>query len=150
MHNNRHAVLPAALVCLFGMNIAFGTEVWLPISTSAPNITFMVDRTSLERTGALVQFREKMVYAKPEVRDEASGQLIKEKRVQRVMDCDERTQGVLSGAIYAEGGTFIVANSFDDALKTMVKIPPGSVAEEEFRLVCGPPRGTLFGVDFNR
>jgi hypothetical protein len=131
-------------------NPALAAEDWQTITTNAPNISFLVDKGSLERKGSLVYFRERMTFAKPEVKEEVSGRLIKEKRVQRVMNCVERTQGIVYGAIYAEGGAFITSTSFDDALKTMTAIPGGTVAEEELRLVCPPPSGKLYGVDFDR
>jgi hypothetical protein len=139
---------------LFGLvlglpaRIALAAEDWQTIATNSPNITFSIDKGSIERKGNLVYFWEKMIFAKPELKDAASGRQIKEKRVQRVMNCDDHTQGVVFGAMYAENGTFITSTSFDDPQKAMTAIPPNTVAEEELKLVCPPPSGKLYGVDY--
>lgn len=123
-------------------------EDWQIVDTTPDNIAFAIDRNSIERTGRLVRFWEKMTYASPVARDEASGKLIKVKKVQRLMDCEARSQAVIFGAIYAEDGSFLTSSSFEHPEKDMRPIPPGSVAEEELKRVCGLPHGTLFGVDF--
>lgn len=149
--NLLHAAMAAgALACaLLASHAVFAAEEWLTISSPSANITFAIDKGSVERTGHLARFWEKMTYAKPEARDEASAKMIKEKRVQRLMNCEERTQAVMFGALYAEDGSFITSTTFDQPQKAMTAIPPGSIAEEELNFVCGPPRGTLFGIDLN-
>jgi hypothetical protein len=138
------------LLGVVGASSASAAEDWLTISTNSPNISFFIDKSSVERTGDMVQFWEKMIFAKPDVKDEGSGKMIKEKRVQRVMDCQAHTQGVVYGAIYGEDGSFITSTSFEGAQRAMTAIPPGTVAEQEFRMVCAKPSGTFFGVDFDR
>jgi hypothetical protein len=129
---------------------ALAAEDWLPIPTNSPNIAFAIDKASVERSDAVATFWERMVFTKPETRDEGSGKMIKEKRVQRLMQCEERTQAVIYGAIYAEDGSFITSTSFDAAHREMTAIPPGTIAEVEFKAVCAKPSGTFFGVDFGR
>jgi len=122
-------------------------EAWVTVSSPSPNISFAIDRNSVERTGQLARFWERMIYATPEIRDEASARLIKEKKVQRLMDCEKLTQAVLFGSLYADDGSFITSTAFDHPEKSMMAIPPGSIAEKELKFVCGTPRGTLFGID---
>lgn len=143
-------VFLCGMLVLFAAPSVLAAEDWLTIPTNSPNISFAIDKSSVERSGESVQFWEKMLFSKPEVKDEGSGKMIKEKRVQRVMHCQERTQGVVYGATYGEDGVFITSTSFDGAQRAMVAIPPGTVAEQEFRLLCAKPSGTFFGVDFNR
>ncbi len=142
--------LLCGLLSVFMTSGVFAAEDWLIIPANSPDISFAIDKSSVERSGESVQFWEKMLFSKPEVKDEGSGKMIKEKRVQRVMHCQERTQGVVYGAIYGDDGSFITSTSFDGAQRAMTAIPPGTVAEQEFRLVCAKPSGTFFGVDFNR
>lgn len=150
----RRLALPAlstyCLVLMFMAASAFAAEDWLTISTNASNISFAIDKASIERTGSTVQFWEKMVFSKPDLKDEGSGKLIKEKRVQRMMHCQNHRQAVIYGAIYGEDGSFITSTSFDEEHRELIGIPPGTVAEAEFNLLCAKPSGTFFGVDFDR
>lgn len=125
------------LLCCSIIGNAAATEDWLVIQTATPNITFSIDRSSLEKNGNLVKFREKMTYAKPEIRDEVSGHLIAEKKMHRVVNCAEQTQGLIHGSTYAEHGRFITSISVDEATVNMSEIPPNTIAAIEFTLVCG-------------
>lgn len=124
----------AALLCV--THTALATESWLTIPNSDPNITFSIDQGSIERQGEIVQFWEKLVFIQPKIVDEASGKLVKEKKVHRLMHCADATQGVISGATYAENGRFISSVSFDTPQAQMSAIPPGTLAAEELRRVC--------------
>lgn len=143
------SVTAGILVCaLLASKAAFAAEEWVTVSSPSANVSFAIDKSSIKRTGHQARFWEKMTYTKPETRDEASAKLIKEKKVERLMDCEERTQAVLFGSLYAEDGSFITSTTFEHPEKTMTAIPPGSIAEGELRFVCGTPRGTLFGIDY--
>lgn len=115
---------------------AFAEEDWIRLPTSAPDITFTIDKASVERQGNIVKFWEKITFEKPDVKDEASGMMIKEKKIHRIMDCAVHTQGVISGATYGENGRFITSVEFSAAQIRMNAIPPGTLADEEFNLVC--------------
>jgi len=115
---------------------AFAAEDWVSLPTSAPDITFTIDKMSIERTGDIVKFWEKITFEKPGVKDEASGMMIKEKKVNRIMDCAGHSQGVISGATYGENGRFITSVEFSEAQLRMNAIPPGTLAAEELGLVC--------------
>lgn len=139
------------LVCFLFVAWSFesrAAEDWLPITSSSPNIAFFVDKSSIERKGEWVQFSERMVYEKPAVKDEGSGTMIKEKRVQRLMHCRDRVQMVAYGALYGENGSFITSTSFDEGHREKVEIPPDTIAEAEFNMLCPRPAGTFFGVEF--
>lgn len=116
---------------------AHAAEDWVVIPSEAPDVTFSVDKSSLERHGELVRFREKLHYAKPEVRDGVSGRLIAEKRTRRVMNCTAKTQGLIQGATYGENGKFISSIAMDDMKIVMSPIPPNTIAASEWILVCG-------------
>ena len=126
--------LLAALLCV--AHAAFATEAWLTIPNSDPNILFSIDQGSIERQGDIVRFWEKLVFIQPKITDEASGKLVKEKKVHRLMHCADATQGVISGATYAENDRFISSVSFDTPETKMSPIPPGTLAAEELRRVC--------------
>lgn len=125
------------LLCCLTIGNAAAAEDWLVIPTAQPNITFSIDRNSLERNGNIVKFREKLMYAKPEIRDEISGHLIAEKRMHRVMNCAEKTTGLIHGAMYNEKGRFITSTSIDEEKMVMAEIPPNTTASGEFSIVCG-------------
>ena len=81
-------------------------------------------------------FWEKMGYVTPEAKDQTSGKKIKEKKVRRIINCKERTQGYNYGVTYAEDGSFITSIMLEPSQVKMTSIPPGTIAEEELNLVC--------------
>ena len=125
--------------CLLASTATAGTEQWRVLPTNAPNVVYAVDFDSLERQGDVVRFREKLTYVVPDQTDPASGRLIKEKHMRRVMQCAQRTQGLLSGALYSDDGRMIEQVSFNPDKLTMSAIPAGSLAELELNLVCSQP-----------
>ena len=130
------AVLIFAMAGALNVPAAFAVEDWLTLPASAPDITFTIDKASIERHGNIVKFWEKITFDKPKVKDEASGVMIKEKKVHRIMDCADHSQGVISGATLGENGRFIAAVEFSKAQINMSAIPPGTLAAEELGLVC--------------
>lgn len=126
----------AGLVCVCTAPAAFAAEDWITIPNSDPNITFSFDKGSIERRGNLVRVWEKMVYAQAQIKDEASGKMVKEKKIHRLMHCADYTQGVIFGATYTENGRFISSISYDEPQTQMSAIPSGTLAAEELRLVC--------------
>lgn len=68
--------------------------------------------------------------------DDASGKLIKEKKVRRSMNCVEKTQGLIHGITYGEHGRFITSISLDEDKATLSAIPPETVAALELAMVC--------------
>ena len=141
----KHRQLPQCRCVLAGLAAVFyslsanAAEEWVTIPTNVPNVAFSIDKGSIQREGKQVRFWEKIVFAKPDVRDQASGEMIKEKKVHRLMNCDNSTQGVIYGATFGENGGFITSTSFDDAKISMSAIPAGTVAYDEFQLVCAAP-----------
>jgi len=126
----------AGLVCVCIAPAVSAAEDWVTIPNSDPNITFSFDKSSVLRRGNLVSVWEKMVYTQPQIKDEASGKMIKEKKVHRLMNCEAYTQGVIFGATYAENGRFISSVSYDEPQAQMSPVPSGTLAAEELRLVC--------------
>ena len=128
--------LLAGLACVCTAPAVFAAEDWIPIPNSDPNITFSFDKGSIERRGNLVRVWEKMVYTQAQIKDEASGKMVKEKKVHRLMHCADYTQGVIFGATYAENGRFISSVAYDEPQAQMSAVPSGTLAAEELRLVC--------------
>ena len=128
----------SATALLLAAPTLYAAEDWQIIPTASANVIFALDRDSIQRQDRMVRFWEKLTYATPEARDEASGKWIKEKRVRRVMNCAEQTQGFTEGITYGEKETFITSVSFADQQIKMSAIPPDTVAAKEFSLVCDP------------
>lgn len=125
------------LLCCSAIGNVAASEDWLAIPATTPNLGFSIDKNSLERNGNLVKFREKLTYVKPDIRDEVSGHLIAEKKMYRVMNCAEKTQGLIHGSTYGEHGRFITSISVDEANIVLNDIPPNTIAASEFALLCG-------------
>jgi hypothetical protein len=112
------------------------SQEWTRLPTSNPNVLFAIDLGSIERDGDIAMFRERLTYDIPDKVDEASGMLIREKLVHRVMDCKNKTQGMLSGTMRSESGSLIERVTFDRNQLVMAPIPAGSLAEKELDVVC--------------
>ncbi len=128
-----------ALLAVFIFKSAHAAEDWQTVVTISENLIFTIDRANIERTADRVSFWEKLTYLKPNTRDQASGKWIKEKKVKRVMDCKEKTQGYTEGTTYGENEVFITAVSLTEQQVQMNSIPPNTVAEKEFVIVCATP-----------
>ena len=132
----RKAKLLAVLLALAAYSPAHAAEEWLNVPTASDNITFSIDKVHLKRSGKVVKFWEKIVYTQPTAKDETSGKMIKEKKIHRIMNCEERTQGLLHGVTYGEQGNFITSLSLDEDKTSMTAIPDNTVAATEFEIVC--------------
>lgn len=126
----------AALVWMV-LGHAADNQDWVAIPSTAPNITFAVDVASIQRNGDLVEFMEKLTYLKPDQIDTTSGRTIKEKRVLRIMNCKERTQGFSMGSKFSDAGTLIERMTIEPNQVVMRGVPATSLAERELELVCG-------------
>ncbi len=116
------------------------SQEWTQLPTSNPNVRFVIDLGSIERDGDLALFRERLSYDKPDIIDETSGMLIREKLVHRVMNCNNKTQGMLSGSMRSDSGMLIERVTVDRNQMVMTAIPAGSVAEKELDMVCNHPQ----------
>ena len=130
-------VAVSALICVGISCTASAAEEWVTIPTNASDVTFSIDKGSVECKKHTVRFWEKITYGQPDVVDQASDKLVKEKKVHRIMDCLKNTQSLIYGATYADDGKFITSVSFDESKIKMTAIPPGTLAAEELALVCG-------------
>lgn len=126
----------ALLLVLSASTVALAAESWRAMATSTTNVLFSVDEASLEREGDVVKFWERLVYVMPVRRDEVSGRMVKEKRVQRLMNCALKTQGYLYGSLIGEDGRRIEANSVPPGAVKMTPIPPNTLAAEELAWAC--------------
>jgi hypothetical protein len=115
---------------------AVAAERWVKISTTATNVEFMVDMAGIERDGNVVKFREKLTFLQPEKLDPYSGKMIKDKKVVRLINCQNRTQGVKSGGVFDPKGKLIEWVMVEDNQIEWFAVPAGTVAERELKLVC--------------
>lgn len=125
-----------ALAAFFIFQNIYAAEDWQTVVTVSDNLVFAIDHGRVERKGDLVTFWEKLVYIRPDTKDETSGKWIKEKKVKRIMHCKEKTQGYIEGITYGDKDIFITAISLTEPQVKMNPIPPNTVAEKEFDIVC--------------
>lgn len=116
---------------------AKAAEDWLPLPVVSGNVSLALDKNSLAIEGSQAMFWERAQFERAEEKDEVSGRMITSKRVYRVMNCANRTQGVLRGSLFGENGKLIESIILLPEKVQMEAIPAGSVAEYEFNLVCG-------------
>lgn len=109
---------------------------WTVIATNDSNLTFEVDEKSINKRGPIVKFYEKLTYVRPEQIDAASGKTIHEKKIYRIVNCTNNTQGVLKGTLYGENRSLIESVTFTESKVDMQLVPAGTVAEVELALVC--------------
>jgi hypothetical protein len=124
-----------ALLSIASMPVALA-ERWVKIPTTAANVEFAIEMDEIERTGNVVKFREKLIFLQPEKLDPYSGKQIKEKKVVRLINCQNRTQGVKSGGVFDPKGKLIEWVMVEDNQIEWFAVPPNTVAEREMKLVC--------------
>jgi hypothetical protein len=111
-------------------------ESWLAMPTADDNVLFAVDEASLVRDGDTVKFFERLVYVEPRQRDPASGSLIKEKRMGRVMNCVTKTHGHDFGSLIGVDGRRIETVHIGAAEIRITAVPAGTLAERELAWAC--------------
>jgi regulator of extracellular matrix RemA (YlzA/DUF370 family) len=124
------------ILALGWSQICVATEEWKALTSGQNNLSLAIDISRVVVEGKKVTFWERVEFIKPDQVDEVSGRLIKFKRIQRVMDCETRMQGVLRGSLFGENNKLIEAIINDSDKVQMSAIPPGTVAEQELALVC--------------
>lgn len=132
--------LPVLVTFLLLAAQSVQSQEWTQLKTSDPNVLFAIDLGSIQREGDLAMFNERLTFDQPDKVDEASGMLIREKLVHRLMDCKNRTQGMLSGSMHSDSGSLIEQVTFDRNQMVMAPIPAGSLAEREWEMVCNHPQ----------
>jgi len=115
----------------FTFQTAMAAESWLSLPNSNSNILFSVDENSLTRENDIVKFKERLIYVRPELTDPVSGKMVKEKIVQRVMNCKARTQAYMYAALIAENGKRLEEIFLNEDKLTMTAIPSQSLADTE-------------------
>jgi len=109
---------------------------WIQIPVKDPNRAFFLDQASVRVDKGEVYFWDRIVFQQPTQLDEASGRMIKEKRILHRADCKTQEWTVVRGAIFDEQGQFLEAltPSKDNAPRTSVKL--GTVAALELAKIC--------------
>ncbi len=124
------------LTLLTGAVTGHAAEDWHVFTLGQGNVSLAMDKSSLVIDGKKVSFWERVEFARPDQIDEVSGRLIKSKRIQRVMHCEARTQGVLRGSLFGENNKLIEAIIIDVDKVEMQPIAAGTVAEQQWAMVC--------------
>ena len=83
-----------------------------------------------------MEFWERVEYAKPSIKDEASLRMIKVKKVLRVMDCADRTQGFREAMAFSTDARLIEHVMLGGAGITMTPVPPGTIAAWQLDWAC--------------
>jgi len=125
--------LAAVLVATTGSLSAGETWIELP---AKPGVRFEVDAESVIARDGRVEFWERVEYAKPTIKDEASLRMIKVKKVLRVMDCKARTQGFREAMAFSSDARLIEHVLLGGAGITMTPIPAGTIAERQLDWAC--------------
>jgi hypothetical protein len=109
---------------------------WVQIPVKDPNRAFFLDQASVHVDKGEVFFWDRIVFQQPTQMDEASGRMIKEKRILHRADCKTQEWSVVRGAIFDEQGQFLEAltPSKESAPKSSVKL--GTVAALELAKIC--------------
>jgi len=109
---------------------------WVQIPVKDPNRAFFLDQASVHLEKGEVFFWDRIVFQKPTQMDEASGRMIKEKRILHSADCKTQEWSVVRGAIFDEQGQFIEAlmPSKENAPRSSVRL--GTVAALELAKIC--------------
>lgn len=124
------------LLTLIWASATLAIEDWLVLNPHEKNVFIAIDPGSVVKQGGKVIFWERVEFERPEEKDEVSGRMIKYKRVQRIMDCAAKTQGVLRGSTFGENNKLIEAIILDAEKVPMNPVPPGTVAHQQFEIVC--------------
>jgi hypothetical protein len=111
-------------------------EDWLVLNPQEKNVFIAIEQSSVVRQGEKALFWERVEFEQPIEKDEVSGRMIKYKRVQRVMDCAARTQGVLRGSSFGENHKLIEAIIFEAEKVEMSPVAPGTIAQMQFEIAC--------------
>ncbi len=111
-------------------------ENWVQVPGVKPGVRFEVDAESVISRGERVEFWERVEYAKPSIKDEASLRMIKVKKVLRVMDCEARTQGFREAMAFSTDARLIEHVMLGGAGIAMTPVPPGTIAEWQLDWAC--------------
>lgn len=111
-------------------------ENWIQVPGVKPGVRFEVDAESVIARGGRVEFWERVEYAKPSIKDEASLRLIKVKKVLRVMDCAARTQGFREAMAFSTDARLIEHVMLGGAGISMSPVPPGTIAAWQLDWAC--------------
>ncbi|MGB8436489.1 MAG: surface-adhesin E family protein [Burkholderiales bacterium] len=115
---------------------AHAAENWIQLPGVKPGVRFEVDAESVIGRGERVEFWERVEYATPSIKDEASLRLIKVKKVLRVMDCKARTQGLREAMAFSTDARLIEHVMLGGAGISMSPVPPGTIAEWQLDWAC--------------
>ena len=126
--------LAAVLVATTG-GLSAG-ESWIEVPGARPGVRFEVDAESVIPRDGRVEFWERVEYAKPTIKDEASLRMIKVKKVLRVMDCKARTQGFREAMAFSSDARLIEHVLLGGAGINMTAVPAGTIAAWQLDWAC--------------
>jgi len=115
---------------------ANAAENWIVVPGVKPGVRFEVDADSLIVRGGRVEYWERVEYAEPTIKDEASLRLIKVKKVLRVMDCQARTQGFREAMAFSSDARLIEHVMLGGAGIQMSPVPAGTIAAWQLDWAC--------------
>lgn len=124
----------AALVATAGA--AHAGETWIQVPGAKAGIRFEVDAESVITRSGRVEFWERIEYANPSIKDEASMRFIKVKKVLRVMDCAARTQGFREAMAFSTDARLIEHVMLGGAGISMAPVPPRTIAAWQLDWAC--------------
>jgi len=135
-HTLRILALLAAATGIGHAAAGHAAENWIQVPGAKPGVRFEVDAESVISREGRVEFWERVEYAKPSIKDEASLRWIKAKKVLRVMDCKARTQGFREAMAFSTDARLIEHVMLGGAGINMTPIPPGTIAAWQLEWAC--------------
>ena len=131
----RFVLRVAAVLIATTVGLSAG-ESWIEVPGARPGVRFEVDAESVIARDNRVEFWERVEYANPTIKDEASLRMIKVKKVLRVMDCKERTQGLREAMAFSSDARLIEHVMLGGAGVRMSPVPDGTIAAWQLDWAC--------------
>ena len=131
----RFVLRVAAVLIATTVGLSAG-ESWIEVPGARPGVRFEVDSQSVTVRDNRVEFWERVEYANPTIKDEASLRMIKVKKVLRVMDCKARTQGFREAMAFSSDARLIEHVLLGGAGIRMAPVPDGTIAAWQLDWAC--------------
>lgn len=109
---------------------------WVQLPVKDPNRSFFLDLASVRFEKGEVMFWDRIVFQQPTQIDEASGDMIKEKRILHKANCKTQEWSAVQGSIFNEQGKFLEALTPSKENTSTSSVKLGTVAALELSKVC--------------
>jgi hypothetical protein len=125
------------LFVLLMMTCSISWAAW-EMTGNTKNDTFYHDKSTIRRNGAIAKMWSMIDSFEDETNSD--GTIFKSQKVFRVANCRERTVATISLFQYSGSmgeGSVVLTRTIKESEWNWTPIPPGSIAEAEWKIVCG-------------